>query len=152
MEKILAIFLLWLMGAPIYLPGVLARIGVYKSWYLAPFMPPFSWRRSIHLWPISAIFVCAPFMSLLPLNEDERLQVLAGIGIASVILAIALVIWNPRWAKPLWQRRLEDRYEYDEIKFIFIPAWRQMNRKRWGKLIETDEGLETLVRIARGKR
>jgi hypothetical protein len=150
MEKILAILLLWLMGAPVYLPGVLARLGIYKSWYLVPFMPPFAWRGIVHMWPFSAIFVCAPFMSLLPLNEDERLQVLVGISIAGAILAVIIGLWQPRWAKPTWQRRLEDRYDYDEIKFVFIPAWRKMDRKEWGRLIETEEGLEELVSIARG--
>ncbi len=103
------------------------------------------------MWPFSAIFVCAPFMSLLPINEDERLQVLVGISVAGAIFAIILGLWRPRWAKPTWQRRLEDRYDNDEIKFVFIPAWRKMDRKEWGRLIETEEGLEELVSIARGR-
>ena len=151
MEKILAIVLLWLMGMPIYLPGLLARLGVYKNWYLIPFMPPFAWRGIVYMWPFSAFFVCAPFMSLLPLNEDERLQVLAGIGVVGLIFAIILALRQPSWAKPKWLRRLEDQYDYDEINLIFIPAWRKMDRKRWGRLIETEEGLRTLVRLARGR-
>jgi hypothetical protein len=147
-DKLLAVFAMWLVGAPIYLPGVLNLLGIYKGWYLAPFIPPFSWRRSIHAWPASAVFVCFP-ITLLPLSDDAVMKILASVGVAGVVFAITLMIWNPRWAKPAWQRRLEDRYSRDEIDLLFMPAWRKMNRKEWGRLIETEEGLEQLVQMAR---
>ena len=149
MEKTLAVLLLWLMGAPIYLPGLLTRIGLYKNWYLVPFMPPFAWRGIVHMWPFSAFFVCYPFIALSPLNDDQVMQAWAGIGIVGLIASAILGLWQPAWAKPTWQRRLEERYDSDEIKFVFIPAWRKMDRKEWGRLIETEEGLAELVRRAR---
>lgn len=63
-------------------------------------------------------------------------------------IGIALALWAPGWAKPTWQRRLEDRYNQNEID-SFLRVWRRMNKKEWGRLIETDEGLEELVKMAR---
>lgn len=148
MNKLLGVCIMWLLGAPIYLPGLLSLLGVYKGWYLAPFIPPFSWRRSIHAWPASAVFVCYPIIALSPLSDDAVMKVWAGVGVAGVVFAVALMIWNPRWAKPAWQRRLEDRYSHDEIDRLFVPAWRKMNRREWGRLIDTEEGLEQLVQMA----
>lgn len=149
-DKLLAILIMWLIGAPIYLPGLLARLGIYKNWYLVPFMPPFAWRGIIYMWPFSAFFICYPFIALSPLSDAQVMRVWVGIGILGLIISVIIGLWQPRWAKPTWQRRLEDRYDYDEIKFVFIPAWRKMDRKEWGRLIETEEGLEELVSIARG--
>jgi hypothetical protein len=149
-DKFLAVCVVWLLGAPIYLPWLLSRLGFYKGWYLAPSMPPFVWRGSIHLWPLSAVFVCYPLIALSPLNDDAVMKVWAGVGIASFILTLVLGVCNPRWAKPAWQRRLEDRYSHDEIA-TFVRVWRQMNRKEWGRLIETEEGLKQLVERAGGQ-
>jgi hypothetical protein len=150
MDKLLAVCVMWLLGAPIYLPGLLARWGVYKSWYLVPWMPPFAWRGIVYMWPFSAVFVCYPFIALSPLSDDAVMKVWAGIGIGGAIFAIILGLWRPRWAKPAWQRRLEDRYDHDEIA-TFVRVWRQMDRKEWGRLIETEEGLKQLVERAGGQ-
>lgn len=149
MQKVLAIVAMWILGAPIYLPWLLARLGLYKRWYFAPFMPPFSWRGWIQLWPISAFFVFTPCIALLPIGDDLFITVIAGIGISGVIIALVLVLWTPSWAKPTWQRRLEDRYSHEEIS-RFIQVWRGMDFKEWSRLIETEEGTKTLVRMARG--
>jgi hypothetical protein len=146
-DKMMATLVAWLLGSPIYLPWLLARLGLYKSWYFAKFIPPFSWRGWIQLWPLSAVFVCMPFIALLPVNDDLFMTLWAGIGVGGIIFAIVLVIINPRWAKPAWQRRLEDRYSYEMIN-NFIEVWRQMDFAEWSQLVETEEGLEKLVKIA----
>lgn len=150
MERLAAAIVSWLIGAPIYMPWLLARLGFYKGWYLAPFIPPFSWRRWILVWPMSAFFVCMPFVGLLPLSPDDKLNVLATIGVIGFVFAILLILWNPRWAKPAWQRRLEERYTHRQIN-KFLDVWRHMDRSEWGRLIETEEGLEELVRRAQGE-
>lgn len=149
-ERLLASFVVWLLGAPIYLPWALSRLGVYKRWYLAPFIPPFSWRGCIQVWPLGAVFICAPFVGLLPLSVDARMRVLAGVSVAGILLALIMVVRTPRWAKAVWQRRLEDRYNHKEIN-SFIHVWRQMDFKEWGQLIETEEGLKQLVEKAGGQ-
>jgi hypothetical protein len=101
--------------------------------------------------PASALPVVAPFMAFIPVDPQTKTEILNYIGITGFILGIILGIWQPSWAKPKWLRRLEDNYDADEINQVFIPAWRQMDRKRWGQLIETEEGLQTLVGIARGR-
>lgn len=151
MNKLLGIVGMWLLGVPIYLPWLLARLGIYKRWYFAPFIPPFSWRRWIQLWPLSAVFVCAPFIALSPLSDDIFMKMWAGVGITGVVLAVVMVLWTPGWAKPTWQRRLEDRYSHEEIS-DFIRVWKQMDFREWGRLIETEEGLEQLVQRARGQQ
>ena len=151
-EHIIGTIIFWVIGAPIYLPGLLSRLGIYKNWYLVPFMPPFAWRGIIYMWPFSAFFVCAPFIALSPLSDHLYMRVWASIGIVGLIASVILGLWRPRWAKPTWQRRLEEQYDSNEIKFVFIPAWRKMDRKEWGQLIETEEGLEKLVRMARRHR
>ncbi|MEA3396498.1 MAG: hypothetical protein U9R05_03455 [Chloroflexota bacterium] len=77
------------------------------------------------------------------------MKVWASVSVAGIVLTVVLGTWNPRWLKPAWQRRLEDRYSRDQIE-TFIRVWRQMDRREWGRLIETEEGLEELVRRARG--
>ena len=149
-NKLLGIIIMWLLGAPIYLPWVLSQLGFYRGWYLVSFMPPFIGKWTIHLWPLSAVFVCYPFIALSPLNDDVVMKVWAGVSIAGFILTLVLGICNPRWAKPAWQRRLEDRYSRDEIA-EFLRVWRQMDRREWGRLIETEKGLKQLVKMAGGQ-
>ena len=60
---------------------------------------------------------------------------------------IILAIWEPGWMKPTWQRRLEDQYDEDTIKRLIIN-WRKMDRGEWGRMIETQKGLDELVRRA----
>ena len=150
LNKLLGTLLMWIIGAPIYLPWLLARLGIYKGWYLAPFLPPFSWRRWIQLWPASAVFVCYPLIALSPLSDHAVMTVWAGISVAGVVLAVVMVIWNPGWAKPAWQRRLEERYTHRQIN-KFLETWRHMDHDEWGRLIETEEGLEELVKRAQGE-
>jgi hypothetical protein len=138
---------MWLLGSPLYLPWLLARLGIYKSWYFAPFMLPFSWRGWIQLWPMSAFFIFTPCIALMPMSDDIAMKLIAFIGITGVVLAFVMALWNPRWAKPAWQRRLEDRYSYETIN-NFIEVWRQMDFAEWSQLVETEEGLEKLVKIA----
>jgi hypothetical protein len=149
MNKLLVFFVAWLIGALIYLPGLLARLEIYKVWYFAPFIPPFSWKRSIYAWPASIGFIFLPFLLFSPLSDDAVMVVFAGLTFAGALLAVVLMVCSPRWAKPTWQRRLEDRYSPEEINTVFIPAWRKINRREWGRLIETEEGLEQLVQMAR---
>ena len=138
-----------LLGMPVYLPWVLARVGRYKSWYLAPFMPPIIWGRAIYGWPASALFVFAPFVGLLPIGSDGRGLLMGVIGILGVLVAIIMIIWTPGWAKPPWQRYLEDQYTWSEIRGTFIPAWRKMDRKEWATLLDSEAGIRELVRRAR---
>ncbi|MDY7076796.1 MAG: hypothetical protein SXV54_07705 [Chloroflexota bacterium] len=69
--------------------------------------------------------------------------------LGSCLLCLVFAIWQPRWLKPTWQRRLEDQYSQAEINTVFRPAWRKMNHREWSHLIETEEGLEQLVQMAR---
>jgi hypothetical protein len=140
-----------LFGLPIYLPWVLARIGIYKRWYLAYSLPPLIWGRAIFMWPVSAVFVCAPFIGLIPVGSDEKGTIWAIVSVAGVILAVIMVIWTPSWAKPKWQRYLEDCYSRAEIR-TFILVWREMDRRTWGELLDSEEGIEELVAIARKAR
>jgi hypothetical protein len=137
------------LGAPLYLPWVLARVGIYKRWYLAPFMPPLMWSRAIYAWPASALFITAPLVGLLPIDGDARGLVLGIVSMLGVVLAIVMILWTPGWAKPDWQRYLEDNYPWWEIRRVFIPAWQKMDRAYWSKLMDSEEGIEELVRMAR---
>ena len=138
-----------LLGAPVYLPWIFIRMGKYKSWYLAPFMPPLMWGRAAYGWPASAVFVLAPFVGILPLAPDEKGIVMGIIGILGVIVAIIMILWTPDWAKPKWQRYLEEKYSWREIRGVFIPAWRKMDRQEWAALLDSEAGIRELVRQAR---
>ena len=147
MDWVIGSLLLWLLSMPVILPWILAKIGTYKRWYFAPFMPPFSWRRWIQLWPASAVFVCAPFIGLLPIAIELRMKIWAAIAVVGVILAIVMVLWTPGWAKPAWQRRLEDRFSHEQIS-AFISVWRKMPFSQWSDMIETEEGMLELADYA----
>jgi hypothetical protein len=60
-----------------------------------------------------------------------------------------MILWQPRWAKPDWQRYLEDNYSWSEIRNVLIPYWRQMDRSTWNTLMDSEEGIDKLVRMAR---
>ena len=127
------------------------RFGKWKDWYLSPTVPPFAFKRAVHLGiPFSFFFLFAPFLALVPVAPDTKLNIWAGIGVTGIVGGIVLAVWAPGWAKPEWQRRLEDRYNHDEIA-EFLKVWRQMDRKEWGRLIETEEGLRQLVEMAEGQ-
>ncbi len=147
MEKLLAGILSWVIGMPIYLPWLLARVGIYKRWYFAPFLPPFSWRGWIQLWPMSAMFVSIPFLSLFGLTGDDFTEVAGIIGIVGIIVAVYMVLWTPGWAKPTWQRRLEERFSYEQVS-EFIRIWKKMPFHEWCNKIETEEGMLELADYA----
>lgn len=138
-----------LFGFSFAIPWLIVRLGVWKSWYLVPFMPPLIWGRAIYGWPVGLMFIALPFLPLFGLQGDDFTGVSGYIGIAGVVLAFIMIIWTPGWAKPKWQRYLEDNYSWREIRGIFIPTWRKMDWKQWGQLLDSIEGIEELVRIAR---
>ena len=149
MDKILATLLSWAIGAPLYMPWVLARTGNYKSWYLTHLAPPFLGGRLIYAWPISAMFLVTPIIAIVPLNPDDKLKLRAIVATIGMILAIFMVIWTPNWAKPEWQQFLEKNYSFKEIRVVFVPAWREMDRGRWSYLLDSEEGIQELVQYAR---
>jgi len=129
-------------GLPLYLPWVLVRFGKYKRWYLALFIPPFSWSRSIYLWPASLFFVSMPCVALLPI--DSRENALISTLFLGIILAFVMMIWPPGWAKPKWQRYLEANYSQEQIRRC-IPLWREMERRQWSQLLDSEAGIDELV-------
>lgn len=148
----LAFLIFWGLASLTFIPGLLMRLGIWKGWYLAKNTPPFGVKGFVYLaMPVSALFISGPFMALIPVDPGMRLEIWSYIGVAGFVIGIVLAIWQPWWAKPEWLRRLEDNYDYDEIKFVFLPAWRQMNHKEWGQLIETEAGLKELIRQARSQ-
>ncbi|MFZ1396769.1 MAG: hypothetical protein WAS33_07725 [Candidatus Promineifilaceae bacterium] len=151
MEKAAASIVSILIGAPLYLPWIFARLGKYKRWYLAYFAPPFMWGKAIYAWPMSAFFISTPIIGLLPITPESRTLVWGIIGIIGVILGFLMILWQPKWAKPDWQRYLEDKYAWREIRGVFIPHWRQMDRQTWNRLMDSEEGIDELVRMAREK-
>ncbi len=110
-------------------------------------MPPFSWRGWIQLWPASAVFVCYPVIALSPLSDDVVMQLWAIVSLVGIALALIMTLWTPRWAKPAWQRRLEDRFSHEQIS-AFISVWRKMPFSQWSDMIETEEGMLELADYA----
>lgn len=132
---------------PIFLPWLLARLGYYKRWYLAPFIPPFSWRGWIQLWPLSAFFICIPLLALTSISDDVFMKSIVVVGTLGVIFAFLMVNKTPSWAKPEWQRRLEDLFSYEQIS-AFINSWHKLPFPKWSEMINTEEGMLELVDYA----
>ncbi len=151
MKILEGIFLSWLLGSFLFVPGLLVRLGKWKDWYLSPNIPPFAVKRFVYAgMPASLIFLHLPFLAFVPVDPDTKLDISAYIGVAGIAIGIVLAFWAPRWAKPAWQRRLEDRYSYAEIN-TFLPVWQHMDHKEWGRLVGTEEGLKELVEKAGGQ-
>jgi len=150
MGKVLASLLMFAFGAPIYLPWVLARFGKYRGWYLVPFVPPFIWNRLLYIFPLSAVFVCAPFIASLPVDGDTYMSLWGWASMLGIIVTPIIVIWTPRWLKPNWQRYLEDNYSQDSIR-AFIPVWREMDKQEWSAYLDSEKGIDELVKITRQK-
>jgi hypothetical protein len=150
MERVAASIVSILFGSLFYLPWIFIRLGKYKLWYLAHRIPPFSWPRVMYALPAFAtMFILLPFVALLPISNDAAMAVLGVISVIGVILGFILMIWTPRWAQPDWQFYLEGNFEWSEIKRVFIPYWRQMDRRTWISLMDSEEGIDELVRLAR---
>lgn len=125
--------------------GVLMRMGIWKSWYLKSDLPPVTMRAAVYaLIPIGLGFTLAPILAAL--GDDDSMWAARLYGVTLAIGTI-LAIWQPPWVKPAWLRRLEFQYDQDTIKAL-IAEWRKMDRKEWGALIETQQGLDELVRRA----
>jgi hypothetical protein len=151
MQILEGIFLSWLVGSFLFVPGLLVRWGKWKDWYLSPTISPFAVKRFVYTWmPASMFFVLAPILAFTPADPDTKLDIWAGMGVTGIAIGIVLAFWAPRWAKPAWQRRLEDRYSYAEIN-TFLPVWQHMDHKEWGRLVGTEEGLKELVEKAGGQ-
>ena len=130
------------LGLPLYLPWLLARLGYYKRWYIVHFTPPFSWSRAVYVWPASLMFVSMPCVALLPVDSRENAWHI--ISFSGFILAIIMVIRPPGWAKPKWQRYLEANYSQAQIQRC-IPLWREMERRQWSQLLDSEAGIDELV-------
>lgn len=150
--KLLGTLILWFFAAPLCIPWILIRVGKYKRWYLAPFVPPFIWGRAFYGWPATAVFIFSPILAVLPVSDDTFMSLLGWISLVGVVLGIIMMIWTPGWAKPKWQRYLEAKYTGSEIRSTLIPVWRKMDRKKWSQLLDSEEGIEELVRIARQEK
>ena len=92
------------------------------------------WGRAVYMWPVSIFFFFVPFLAILPISDELAMNIIGIVAIVGVILAIVMVGWTPGWAKPDWQRYLEDKYTWSEIRSTFIPVWRKMDRKKWSQL------------------
>ena len=147
MNLLLGTLMMWGFGLPIYLPWVLSRLGYYKKWYFTPFIPPFALRGWIQVWPMSLFFVGSPFLALLPLTGDQRILLWGYLGIGGFFLAIVMIIWTPRCAKPPWQRHLENLFSHEQIS-AFIVTWRKMPFSKWCEMIDTEKGMLELVDYA----
>jgi len=152
MEKVAAAIVSILLGAPLYVPWIFARTGKYKRWYLAYFAPPFMWNKAIFAWPASAFFVFTPILGLLPISNEVFMIAIGVIGVTGVILGFLMMLWTPDWAKPSWQRHLENKYDWIEIHQVFILYWRKMDRSTWNTLMDSNEGIDELVQMARNPR
>ncbi len=59
------------------------------------------------------------------------------VSIASILI---LLIWQPRWLKPIWLRWLEDNYGH-VLELMFEEA-RQMGVRTWEAQVKTQADLE----------
>jgi hypothetical protein len=75
------------------------------------------------------------------------MAILGGVSVAGIAFALVLVLWTPRWAKPVWQRRLEDRFSHEQIS-AFISVWRKIPFSQWSDMIDTEEGMLELADYA----
>lgn len=148
-DRLLASISSILFGVFFMLPWVMVRSGKHKRWYLAPFAPPLMWGRAVYMWPMGTFFLVLPFLPLFGFQKDALNNASGIIAITALVFAIIMIGWTPDWAKPKWQRYLEDKYTWSEIRGTFIPAWRKMDRKEWATLLDSEAGIRELVRRAR---
>ena len=67
-----------------------------------------------------------------------------------IIITPIIIIWTPSWAKPKWQRYLEENCSQEEIR-VFIPVWREMDKQEWSDYLDSEEGIDKLLKITREK-
>jgi hypothetical protein len=135
--------------------AILIRSGRYKRWYLGPMLPPFRFKSAMYFgFPFCLFWFTPPILALLPIPKEAQ-SVLLEIGWgSSFVLSALFAIWQPRWLKPTWLRRLEDQYNRPTERLL-EARWRrrikegQMSYQEWAQRIETQKGLDELVQQVR---
>jgi hypothetical protein len=151
-EKLLVIGGAALASLPFFALGLLIRLGLWKSWYLQKYYPVIAMKGSRHLGiPLGLLILLTPPCLFVGSALFARVETMSdcwvGMGSFLLISGVVIAMWNPPWANPPWLQRLEAQYDEDTIRTL-IANWRRMDRKEWGGLIETQQGLDELVRRA----
>ena len=139
-----------LASLPFFALGLLIRLGIWKSWYLQRYYPVIAMKRSRHLGiPLGLLILLTPPCLFVGSSLFTGVETMSYLWVAMIdfllISGVVIAIWNPPWANPAWLQRLEAQYDEDTIRTL-IANWRKMDRKEWGALIETQQGLDELVR------
>jgi len=136
------------IGLILWVLGILMRVGRWKTWFLKRDLPPVTMKASLYAaFPLGLAFLAAPVINIVASSEMQAARVAIGFLWSMAILGTILALWQPRWLKPIWLQRLDSQYDSDTINAL-IAEWRKMDRKEWGALIETQQGLDELVRRA----
>jgi len=106
------------------------------------------WWKGIYIWPAGVVFISPAIGYFLGIRGSD-LTFEAYLSGAGLLFAIFIIVFTPNWAKPKWLRYLEGNYSYREIR-RYIPVWRQMS-KEWVQLMDSEEGINEAVHIARKK-
>jgi hypothetical protein len=133
------------IGLAFWVLGILIRVGVWKAWFLKQDLPPIRMRASVYVvFPLGLAFLAAPIINIAASSEMQAANAATAFLGSVAVLGTILALWQPWWLKPTWLQRLESQYDSDTINAL-IAEWRKMDRKEWGALIETQQGLDELV-------
>jgi hypothetical protein len=115
--------------------GLATHFGYLKFFFIARTIPGIYPRSSVYtLIPLGILFLS----SLVSIWVGVRIaQAVFYVSIASILI---LLIWQPRWLKPIWLRWLEDNYGH-VLELMFEEA-RQMGVRTWEAQVKTQADLE----------
>jgi len=147
-EDTVPVLILGGVGLFLFLGGIMARLGLYKSLYAmkgnTAFAPP---ALTYTVIPASIIFLMYTISFFLP-TVNSRSNFAIFVIFPYQLIVILLTIWRPWWLKPKWLRWLEEEHGN-----IINLLWEDVRKDRWEweRTVRTQEDLEEWVSTVRRK-
>lgn len=129
--------------------GIMIRLGLWRSICAVKGYPVYMPRALIFVFiPMGFAALSIGLVPLLPIQPENRGDVITYATIPLLIATYILAMWQPWWLKPAWLRWLEK--EHGDILEIL---WEDVREDPWGweRRVRTREDLEEWVAEVRRK-
>jgi hypothetical protein len=130
--------------------GIWTRLGKNRAWYLVPNYYVLLPKSGHYALPIIGLMLIVLGISLL-MPKPELVRRVWAVGVFPLgIIAVLVVVFQPKWLKPKWVRWLEENHG-DILDLLIEEARKTPKWTDWAKQVSTQKGLEEWVAEVRRK-
>ncbi len=130
--------------------GIWVRLGKNRAWYLVPNYYVLLPKGGHYALPVTGLMFIMLGISLLMPEPELARRVWAVAVFPLAIVAVLVVIFQPRWLKPGWVRWLEENHG-DILELLIEEARKTPKWADWAERVSTQAGLEAWVAEVRRK-